>query len=143
MSLIKWNKRFNTPSFSSLMDDFFTDDFSPSFATTSFFPQANIEETDKAFKLELAIPGQSKEDINVEVDNGLLTISAEKEESKEEKEKNYTRKEYNYSSFRRSFSLPENVESDKIEASYENGILILVAPKSVNVENESKKIEVI
>ena len=143
MSLIKWSKRFPTPSFSSLMDDFFTDDFSPSFATTSFFPQANIEETDKAFKLELAIPGQTKEDINVEVDNGLLTMSAEKEESKEEKEKNYTRKEYNYSSFKRSFTLPENVVTDNIEASYENGILTLIAPKTTTVESESKKIEVV
>ena len=142
MSLIKWNKKDVFPSFSSLMDDFFTDDFNTRLATTSFFPQANVEETSNEFMIDLAIPGQEKENINVEVDHGMLTISSESEKSEEESDKNFTRKEYNYSSFKRSFTLPENVDFEKIEANYEKGILHLVIPKLELVVSDAKKIKV-
>jgi HSP20 family protein len=142
MSLIKWNKKDVFPSFSSLMDDFFTDDFNAGLATTSFFPQANVEETSNEFIIDLAIPGQDKENINVEVDHGMLTISSETEKSEEEKEKNFTRKEYSYSSFKRSFTMPENVDFEKIEANYEKGILRLTLPKLEVVVSDAKKIKV-
>lgn len=106
-------------------------------------PSVNIAEEKDRYNVSLAVPGMDKKDFSVEQDGNMLTISAEKEESKEEKEKKYTRKEYNYSSFSRSFTLPEDVSGDKIEAKYENGILSLILPKNEQTKsNSSKKIVV-
>jgi HSP20 family protein len=71
--------------------------------------------------VSLAAPGMKKEDFKIDVDGNMLTISSEKEETKEEKEKKFTRKEYNYSSFSRSFTLPDEVNKEKIDAKYEDG----------------------
>jgi HSP20 family protein len=95
-------------------------------------PTANITETPKEYKLELAAPGLERKDFNVEVDNRILTISAEKEEKKEEtKNENggYSRKEYSFNSFSRTFALPENVKEGNIDAKYENGVLKVIIPK--------------
>src|SRR5690606_30001297 len=97
-------------------------------------------EHEKNFEIELAAPGMKKEDFNITVENGVLTISSEKEEKKEETEKNYTRKEFSYSSFTRSFTLPENVSEDEIKAHYENGILKLVVAKRTPVAPPKKAI---
>ena len=92
-------------------------------------PAVNITETTAGYELAFAVPGMSKEDFDVHMDGNMLTISCEKETGKEEEENAYTRKEYNYSSFRRSFSLPEEVSKDAIQANYTNGILKLHLPK--------------
>ncbi|MBS1586603.1 MAG: Hsp20/alpha crystallin family protein [Bacteroidetes bacterium] len=99
-------------------------------------PAVNISESDKEYTMTVAAPGMKKDDFKVDVENGTLSISAKIEENKEEKEKNYTRKEYNYSSFSRSFSIPESVKEDQIEASYNNGVLTLTLPKE---ETKTKK----
>lgn len=106
-------------------------------------PSVNITEDEKNFKFELAAPGLEKKDFKVETDNGTLTISSEKEkESKEEKE-NYFRKEFSYSSFSRSFQLPENSLPEQIDAKYENGILKLTLPKKeVTIAKPKKEIKV-
>lgn len=93
-------------------------------------PNVNISEDKKSYNLELAAPGLDKKDFKVDVNGNLLTISAQKEEKNEEKEGKYTRKEYNYSSFSRSFTLPEEVQQDKIDATYNNGVLKLTLPKN-------------
>jgi HSP20 family protein len=77
-----------------------------------------------------------KDDFKVDVEGNVLTISAEKEEKNEEKEEKFTRKEFSYTSFSRSFTLPEWVNKDKIDASYEDGLLRLVLPKT----EEAKKL---
>lgn len=92
-------------------------------------PTANVTETPKEYKLELAAPGLDRNDFKVEVDNGTLTISAEKEEEKKEKDNGYSRREYSFNSFSRSFALPENVRDSSIEARYDNGVLRIVVPK--------------
>ncbi|RZS96836.1 Hsp20/alpha crystallin family protein [Cecembia calidifontis] len=102
-------------------------------------PSANVIENDKEFKLELSAPGFDKKDFKVEVSDGILNISAEKEHKTEEKKENYRKKEFSYSSIRRSFSLPDNVLDDKIDAKYDNGILNVIIPKNEKVENKSKK----
>lgn len=102
-------------------------------------PSANVIENDKEFKLELSAPGFDKKDFKVEVNDGILSISAEKEQKKEEEKENYRKKEFSYSSIRRSFSLPENTMEDKIDAKYDNGILKVLIPKNEKVENKSKK----
>lgn len=92
-------------------------------------PTANVTETPKEFKLELAAPGLERKDFNVEVENHVLRISAEKEEEKKEKNGEYSRREYSFNSFSRSFSLPENVKEGNIDARYENGVLKVSIPK--------------
>jgi HSP20 family protein len=88
-------------------------------------PSVNISENNDRYSVSLAAPGLKKEDFQIDVDGNLLTISAETEESSESKEDKFTRKEYSYSSFSRSFNLPDDVIQDKIEAKYENGVLKL------------------
>lgn len=99
-------------------------------------PAVNITESKDEYSLSIAVPGMKKEDFHISIDGSMLTISSEKEISKEEKEEKYTRKEYNYSSFSRSFSLPEEVIKDNIQASYHDGVLKLVLPK----KEEAKKL---
>lgn len=98
-------------------------------------PAVNIIESKNDFKLSFAVPGMKKDDFHIDVDGNMLTISSEKEESKEENDSKYTRKEFNYSSFTRSFSLPEDVSKDNIQATYTDGVLHLLLPK----KEEAKK----
>lgn len=92
-------------------------------------PAVNITDNKDNYLVSLAVPGMDKKDFNIDIDGNLLTISAEKEENKEEKETRYSRREYSYSSFSRSFTIPEEVLIEKIDATYENGLLKLVLPK--------------
>lgn len=105
---------------------------------TLTIPSVNILESKDDFKLSFAVPGLKKSDFKIDVTGNLLTISSEKEESNEEKDENYSRKEYNYSSFSRSFTLPEDVNKEKIDATYVEGVLNLVLPK----KEEAKKLTV-
>lgn len=98
-------------------------------------PAVNINETEDAFELALAVPGMKKDDLNIDVNGNLLTISAEKEERKTDKDNKMTREEYNYSSFSRTFTLPDEVKKDKIDAHYADGVLKLMLPKT----EEAKK----
>lgn len=135
--------------FPSAFDDFFKPwkdwfDDSGSWGNLLSVPAVNIIENGNDYKLTLAAPGLKKDDFKIDINGNLLTISSEAEENKEEKDENYTRKEYNYSSFSRSFTLPDEVLKDKIEASYENGVLSVVLPKKEEAKKAaiSKKIEV-
>ncbi|MDW8331876.1 MAG: Hsp20/alpha crystallin family protein [Cyclobacteriaceae bacterium] len=105
-------------------------------------PAVNVLEKDKAFEIEVAAPGLEKKDFNITVDNGVLTISCEKETEKEDKDKNYTRREYSYTNFARSFTLPDSVKGDDISAKYDNGILRITLPKTEEARVKSKAIKV-
>lgn len=106
-------------------------------------PDANIVENQKDFKIELAAPGLERQDFKVEIDNGILSISAEKEEENKEDTGNYKRREFSYNSFCRSFTLPDNSLPEKIDAKYENGILRVSLPKKeITISKAPKEIEV-
>jgi HSP20 family protein len=106
-------------------------------------PSANIVENSKDFKIELAAPGLERKDFKVEIQDGILSISAEKEEEIKEDKKNFRRREFSYNSFCRSFALPENLVTDKIDAKYENGVLHLTLPKKeVTISKPAKQIKV-
>lgn len=109
------------------------------FERTLSIPAVNITETKDNYQVSLAVPGLKRDDFKIDVEGNMLTISSEKEETKEEKEKKFTRKEYNYSSFSRSFSLPEGVNQEKIEAKYEDGVLKLVLPRKEDVKKATAK----
>ena len=98
-------------------------------------PAVNVKETDKNYEITLAAPGLQKDDFKIDVNGSMITISAEKDEKKEEKEESFTRREYSYSSFSRSFTLPEDINQDRSDANYVNGELKLLLPK----KEEAKK----
>jgi len=98
-------------------------------------PAVNITETKDDFELALAVPGMKKNDFKIDIDGNLLIISAEIEEKKKEEKDKFTKEEYNFSSFSRSFTLPEGVNKEKIEAVYVDGVLKLTLPK----KEEAKK----
>jgi HSP20 family protein len=108
----------------------------------SFHPSVEIEEKDKSFELVAELPGLTKKDINVEVKEGILTISGEHKSEKEENKKGIRYSERRFGSFSRSFNLPEDVDADKIKAEFKDGLLLLSIPKAPEKIIEVKKIEV-
>jgi len=102
-------------------------------------PAVNITEHKNQYLISLAAPGLKKEDFKIDLDDNLLTISAEKEENKEEKDELFSRKEYNYSSFSRTFTLPEEMNKEKIEAVYEDGVLKISVPHNKEIKRPSAK----
>lgn len=135
-------KRNDKLSLNDWFRDFF--DVDPFFNRLTFgsLPAANISEADDKYEIEMAIPGFNKEDFKVKVEKDMLTVSAESKSEKQEEDKTYTRKEFNYSSFSRSFRLPDNVQDDAITAKYDNGILKLQLPKTEKSITASKEIKV-
>jgi HSP20 family protein len=104
-------------------------------------PKVNIKETDNKYQVELAVPGVNKEDLHIDLEDNLLSISAEKQDEKEEKEEDgkFSRREFSYTSFKRVFTLPENANADKINAEYKDGILCLDIPKKEEKKNKTSK----
>ena len=137
-ALTKFPEKF--PTFFD--DDFFkpwNDRFNSSWYRMTNIPAANVTESKEKYEITLAVPGMKKSDYRIDIKSNMLTISTEKEESKEEKDRKFTRREFNYFSFSRSFNLPAEVYSEKIEASYENGVLKLTLPRQVEIKKPATK----
>jgi len=123
------------PAIASLLDDFFGRNWLDSTMVdwgtfNSAMPAVNIQETNDDFVIEVAAPGLKRDDFKIELDNHVLTISSQREESHEE-DGNYTRREFSYHSFQRSFTLPQNrVKGEAIKAQYIDGILRIMVPKT-------------
>ncbi len=133
----------------SLFDDFFKpwNEWFENAGTPSrmlTIPAVNVTEDPRHYLVSLAVPGMKKDDFRIDVEGNMLTIESEKEESSEEKEGKYTRKEYNYSSFSRSFNLPEDVKQENIEAVYKDGVLSITLPRMETTKSNAatKKIAV-
>lgn len=146
MTLTKRNGNL-TNTFPNLFDDLFSGDLfdwnNSNFSTTgTTLPAVNVKETSESFVVEMAVPGMTKEDFKVELNNNLLTISSEQKSEHEEKENDkYTRKEFSYQSFQRSFQLSrEAVDADNIQAKYENGVLHLTIPKREEVKQKPSRL---
>lgn len=126
----------------NLLEDIFDDRLAENgMNTMKSLPAVNIEEKEDKYNLELAAPGKIKEDFNIELDNDLLTISSEiKEEHKsEDKQRNFTRREFSFESFKRSFTLPDTVDTSKVKAGYENGVLSIDLPKREEAKKQPKR----
>lgn len=124
----------------SLFDNFFNkpwdDWFDNGFPMrTMNVPAVNISERKDDYLVSMAAPGLKKEDFKIDLEGNILTISSKQEEEHEEKEEKFTRKEYSYTTFERSFTLPNEVNKEKIDAQYKDGVLNLVLPK----KEEAKK----
>lgn len=123
------------PSVNNLLGSFLSDDFMnwPGYnfdKGKKFNPAVNISETDDSYELELVSPGMKKEDFKIEMEDDVLTISADVKHESKEQNKNFTRKEFSRQSFKRSFRLTEDkIKQDAIKASYEDGVLNISLPK--------------
>ncbi|WP_339699010.1 Hsp20/alpha crystallin family protein [uncultured Marixanthomonas sp.] len=143
MNLVKRNDNW----LPSLLDELFTENRldTPNYENFSI-PAVNIQEKNTNFVVQLAVPGLSKENFSIEVEEDILKISAEvsseNEENKTEDEIKYTRKEFNYNSFKRSFTLPENVNVESVNASYENGVLEITLPKKEEEKALKRMVEI-
>jgi len=133
MSLVKHSRP------STIWDEFFgnTNVLERNFSKASM-PAVNIKETEGEYYIELAAPGLSRDDFNVELNENTLVISSEKKNSKEEEKENYSRKEFSFSKFQRSFTIPKNVNVEEIKGDYNNGILKVHIPKKA--EDKLKKV---
>jgi HSP20 family protein len=144
MALMKFQDQF--PSmfnrfFENDLFDWSTRNFSN---TNTTLPSVNIREDENGFEVDMAAPGFEKKDFKIELLNNLLTISSEKQVETETKEgQQFTRQEFSYQSFSRSFTLPNTVEGEKIQAKYENGILKVAIPKKEDAKPKPvKQIEI-
>lgn len=142
MSLIKRNEANWLPS---VFDDMFKADWLGGTTNVNSIgtsiPAVNIHESDESFMVAVAAPGKVREDFKIELDNDVLTISSEDKKENESTVKNgrFTRKEFSYSNFKRAFSLPDSVDSDKISASYNNGVLEINLPKREEAKVQAKR----
>ena len=142
MAIIKY-KRPNTDVFSRSYDDLFNEFFTstPNLKRDGFIPSVDISETSNQFEFLVGLPGLAKEDIQVNLERGLLTISGERKFENQEKDKNFHRLETKYGSFNRTFHLPDSLDEESIKANLENGILAISILKT---EDKTKKnIEII
>lgn len=124
-------------TFEEMVDEFFN--FNPWFTRTNNFGAVNVKETDASYVLEVLLPGFSKDEVNVEIEDETLTISAKVENSTSSNNDGYTRKEFMKKSFMRSFTIPENVDVDKISADMKDGILNIVLNKKQVEEKKPNK----
>jgi len=122
------------PVWSRFFNDFFDKDLldwsDKHFSNTNTtLPAVNIKENENGFEVEMAAPGMKKDDFKINLDNNVLCISSERKVEDNKTEGNYTKKEFSYQSFSRSFTLPDFADDRKIEAKYENGLLMISIPK--------------
>ena len=146
--ILAHKKHTTMPSLSSWVDHLIENGlgsgFLSNFNTGISLPAVNIKENPEEFVLELAIPGMKKSDFIVDVDNKILSISAEVKNENEINDDNYTRREFGYSSFKRTFTLPDSVESNKVNATYKDGILNVLLPKYEEAKQKpAKRIEIL
>ena len=165
MTHVKWSNRNFVPSFAGLIDDLVSEVSAPftgrvhTGTGSVTIPRINVSETEDNYSLELAAPGLSKQHFALSVEEDVLTIEAVAEEVQHAEEttesetttvesedvkpaKRYTRREFNYSSFKRTFTLPEDVDADAISAAYEQGILVLTLPKLAKVQPKAIEIAI-
>ncbi|OYQ43405.1 molecular chaperone Hsp20 [Flavobacterium cyanobacteriorum] len=139
MNLVKRNGNSNG-LFPSVMDELFKDWMGGTQVMHRMVPPVNIRENEDSYLVELMAPGMKKEDFNIELDNDLLTISSEIKHENNHENGKYTKREFMYSSFRRSFTLPETVKEEDINASYQDGILKITLPKKEEALPKPKRL---
>lgn len=132
-----------SPSLPSWFDDIlgkgFGTEFMSNFNTGITLPAVNVINSDNEFVIDMAVPGLKKSDFEINIDNHVLSIGVESKAETNEKNENYTRREFGYSSFKRTFTIPESVNADKISADYSDGILKIHLPKREEAKRKPVK----
>lgn len=138
MKLTQWNKFDNQlPIINDIFSDFFGS-HDGRLLSEQKLPGINIKENDQEYSIEVGIPGMSREDCTIHIQDGYLTLSAESSKNIEE----YSRREYNYTSFSRTMALPSDVDEDSITAKYENGELVITLPRASKEEENVKTVTI-
>lgn len=133
-SMFPQNSRMDFPNFfNDVFDNLLKEE------KVSWMPAVNIMEREKDYKIDLAVPGLDKKDFNIEVENDMLVVSGERKEEKVEEKDKVTKREFHYGSFKRSFTLPEIADVEKINASYNNGVLSVSIAKKEEAKQNAKR----
>ena len=144
MALVKSSEGRNQSllsPFNDLIESFFSDSYI-SDRVTSKVPAVNIFETENEYHIELGAPGLKKEDFKVNLDKNMLNISVEKKQETSDENKRYNRREYSYTSFVRSFSLPDSADDGRIDAQYHDGVLDIKVAKKEEAKLATRQIEI-
>lgn len=145
MSLIKFNNGTKEGNLTKGFNDIFESMFQDSFMSDrlmSKVPAVNISETEDHYHIEMAAPGLTKDDFKIKLDRNLLTVSVEQQKQNVETNKQYNKREFSYSSFVRSFALPETADDSGIEATYHDGILSIAVAKKEEAKQVVRQIEI-
>lgn len=145
MTLVKVNNRAIQRPFPSFLDEVFNElpVWGKNLGTSVFgFPPTNIHETSEGYHLELSVPGRSKEDFTINVENDVLTVSFEKKDEKKSEDYKTIRREFTLSQFKRSYTLDQKINTEHIQAKYENGLLKLLLPKKEEAKEATRQISI-
>ncbi len=139
MTIIRWHKR---PMMSNIFDDMFDRNFNTGFERNcGCVPATNIIEDEKAFEIQLAVPGMKRDDFRMEMEDNVLSVVFDRKEEKEKEHVEYLRREFDIDGFTRSFSIPKTADAENIKARYDNGILHITVPK-IDKARLSKQIKI-
>ena len=144
MTLVKFNNQANNalmPGFNDVFESIFNDTFFND-RMVARVPAVNISESENNYHVELAAPGLKKEDFKLNLERNQLTISVEQSADHQDNQKNYSKREYSYSSFVRSFTLPESADDSQINATYTDGILRIDIAKREEAKMVRRQIEI-
>ena len=136
MNLIRKQRTF----FPSLIDDYFNQEWDFNIPASSNLPAVNIKELDNLFEIDLAAPGKKKSDFEIEVEDGILSISSSIEEKEITDKEKFTRREFRYNSFKRTFTIPDSVDPTNVEAQYSDGVLKVCLLKRKEALPQPKKL---
>ncbi|MBS1502857.1 MAG: Hsp20/alpha crystallin family protein [Bacteroidetes bacterium] len=144
MSTLVKSKTSGFPSLRSMMEDFWNPDrfLGRALFSGETLPAVNIKDNRNHYQVEVAAPGYNKDDFKIITENGLLTISAETSSEQKEEKENYTRREFSRTSFTRTFTLPDDVQADHIDAKYRDGLLTLELKKSAKSVSAKKEVKI-
>jgi HSP20 family protein len=133
-SVTRWNPAaaayLTREPFSRLLDNFFNDLQGEEVSNRGWMPPVDIQETEDAYKLHAELPGLTKDDINITLENNVLRLAGERKFEKEAKKDSYHRIERTYGAFTRAFTLPHQVNPEGVQAAFENGVLTITVPKA-------------
>ncbi len=129
MTLVKYSDLDMRPTTYNNMVDSFLNGFGNFEKANKFRPGADVVETEKTYEIHVAVPGMKREDITVDLNDGILSISGERKFENEKEGRNYHTLETRFGSFLRTFNVPDHVDGTKIKATYKNGILNVELPK--------------
>jgi HSP20 family protein len=144
MAITRWDPFREVAALQNRVNSLFRDfnDGESSLTTTNFIPSVDIYEDEKRIVLKLEVPGIPEKDLDVTVENNTLVVKGERKFEKEEKEENFHRIERRYGSFSRAFTLPTTVETENIDAKYENGVLKLELKKKPEAQPKQIKVNI-
>lgn len=145
MKITKYNPRYAETGYpfdsaiSTMLNDLMG--WNRNASLSSWAPNVDIVENEDSYEIHAELPGVTEEEVNVTLNNNVLTLSGEKKQEVKDEKENFVRVERTYGKFERSFSLPSNIQADKVDANYKDGVLSIKVPKAEEAKSRSIKIK--